>query len=158
MDLASLALCLDVFDGVMQSPLGQAVESFLTSHMAPGSLAGVREKLIRREYADLAAYLADVESTVEKSIKFFSRESDVAAALTTIHQMLVERSTRRLSPGNRSVLSSLNTLTHQISDFAKRAPDTKARFKEFTRVRAHDELDDDYHQDGQGGMTLLDDE
>lgn len=144
MDIASLSLCLDVFDDVMHSPLGRAVECFLTNHKIPISLGTLRQKLSQGEYPTVTAYFSDIDSTVQQSVRFFSPDSDVAIALFTLQQIIRERTERRLSPGSRDFKASLTEFTRKISEFTRRAPDTKARFKDFTRVRVPEEAEEEY--------------
>ena len=147
MDRAHLALCLGAFDRATHSPIGKAYENTFAQHFSsegsPPGLSRIREKLLDGDYPAISDYFKDLEDTVNALIRFLSPENELSVALSTVHEMILENSRTFSGRLQSNYITSLSTLTQSVKDFARRAPNTRDKFREFGRQIPRRERSDD---------------
>ena len=137
MDRAHLALLLDAFDNAMRSPIGQAFQSvcdlIFLKGSGPVSLNSVRDRLLNCEYSTFEDYRKDLEETVNESVRCLSPDNEVSIALYTLYQMIIENSKDFSDRDTGKYRECLASLTKPVKEFAHGAPNSRDKFREFSR-------------------------
>lgn len=134
MDSVLCALCLDVFDRVMMSPLGRSIDNYF--EQLPGlenllTMEQIKQKLLQQKYTSIDEYIAEVEDTVAKLARHFDSECEVVLALQNLRFMILEQS-KGLRPGNnQNWKDSLSALVDNLGRFCQTAPNSEREFSAF---------------------------
>lgn len=136
MDSSLCALCFNVFDRVMESPLGLAVDSYFTCSAPEGveylpSLNRIRQKLLARAYTSLDEYFTEISDTIIYLSQYFPKDSDVALALQNLQLMITEQSKGIKAGNNQNWRDSISELVERVRKFSENAPNSSDAFDVF---------------------------
>ena len=138
MEPFSCSMCFSAFQKALKSPIGQA---FLTLHNSydptpPDSINILKslDLLKAGNFSSPNEWISDVKTRVDSCIRYFGSDSEYAVVISTLLQLIEEKSRFLLHSQPHQFRSSLSNLVNQLKSFAEAAPDDSQAFKAYVAV------------------------
>lgn len=135
MDTPLCSLCVVYFQRALNSPVGEAVSSFIRLFDPPlndeYNILSIFEKLRKNLYSKPEEWLSDLDKNVEQSLRFFGVDSEISIAIQSIQHNLHESTKHLLKGNNENWLNSRQKFLSSLDTFLSSLPNNEVSFRDF---------------------------
>ncbi|KAK8893249.1 hypothetical protein M9Y10_021666 [Tritrichomonas musculus] len=135
MDTPLCSLCCIYFQRALNSPVGEAVSSYIRLFNPPlidqYNLLSIYDKLKKNSYSSPEEWLNDLDKNIEQSLRFFGIDSEMSIALLSIQQNIRESTRHLLCGNNENWYKSRQKMISSLESYLSNMPNNEVSFRQF---------------------------
>lgn len=135
MDTPLCSLCVVYFQRALNSPVGEAVSSYIKLFDPPlvdeYNIFSILDKLRKNLYSTPEEWLGDLDKNVEQSLRFFGIDSEISIAIRSIQYNIRESTKHLLKGNNENWMKSRQKFLSSLESYLISIPNNEVSFRNF---------------------------
>ena len=148
MEIELLALCVKIVQNALDSPLGTAIEKYITERNIPSTFLQKNKTIIRNlkqnKYKKPEEFLAEYNQATEEFITLNDSTSDICIAVLGLQQQINDQMIQLISQEKSRFIERTHNFVTSVRPFLPNVPNDGISFQKLVTTVSQRELSEDF--------------